>query len=357
MSSQWDWLRAFRARATRDGDHSRLQMINFYNQASRVSYDQPDERLTLLEAGRVLAVQLNEPWWVMFFEEWKIVSLFAKRDLYGALDLAARAVLEVNKPIYDGSPLRASLNLSLVAAYRGIDPIAHQDAIRAAFEVIREQCAAFDDFEPDYRQNWAYFLDEIDDPDALTAAWDYVAAARNCPTESLRAHYGMSALILVGSILVVREPQTARVMLGELAEQAETYAHLKKRQSLIASSLMWRAVAARWNGDERVARQFYERAFAIQNRLNTPLLAVNSGAVAYHRLNEEWDEALRICQRGLRIFRVQKLTFSETKLRLKKCELLKCAGRDWTREAERTRVVANKLKSRNYWFAKLDALI
>ena len=357
MNSRFDWINVLYDRAMRDGDHPRLRMIDFYNQAHRVSDDCPDERLGLLEAGRALAVQLNEPWCVMFFEDWKITTLFFKQDIRGGLDLAARAVLEVNKPIYDGSPMRASINLSLAAAYRSIDPIFHQNAIRAAFDVIREQCAAFDDFEPFYRQQWAYFLNEVDDPQALTAAWDYVAAARNCSTEYLRAHYGMSALNLVCKVLVMREPQTARVLLGELSAQAETYAHVQKRSFLIATSLMWRAVAARWGGDESDARQFYERAFAIQNRMDTPTIAVHPGAIVYHRANEEWDEALRVCQCELRLLRKQKKAFQETELRLKKCELLKLAGRDATRDIARARAAARELKSRAYWDAKLEALL
>ena len=358
MSLRFDWINALYDRAVRDGDHSRLQMIDFYTQACRVSDDRPDERLNLLQAGHALAVQLNEPWCVMFFEGWKITTFLTfKQDALSALDLAARAALEVNKPIYQGSPFRASINLQLVAAYRLLDPVAHEPAIRAAFNVIREQGAAFEDFGPYYWQQWAYFLEALDDPHALTAAWGYVAAARNCPTEDSRAHYGMSALNLVCELLVGYEPATARAQMAELSAQAETYARMKKRQSLIAASLMWRAVAARWDGDERLARQFYERAFAIQNRLNTPTIAAHPGAIVYHQSNEEWNDALRVCQAELRVLRKHRQLFRETKLRLKKCELLKLAGRDWTREIERTRKVARELKSRDYWVAKLDALI
>ena len=357
MTSRFDWIDLLYDRAVRDGDQSRLRMIDFYNRARCVSEDRPDERLNLLEAGRALAVQLNEPWCVMFFEEWKITALLTfKQDAQGALDLAVRAAVEVNKPIYDGSPFRASINLELVAAYRLIDPIAHQKAMRAAFAVIHKYGAAFDDFEPYYQQQWAYFLDAINDPHALVAAWDYVAAARNRPTEKSRAHYGVGALTLVCKILATREPSTAREIVGELAQQAEAYARAKKRERSTAKALMWRAVAARWDGDENGASEFYRRAFAIQNRLNTPWNAASFGAIVYHEINREWDDALRVAQNKLRVLRAHKLTFQEARLRLKKCELLKKAGRDWSREANRLRNVAALLPSEKHWHEKLAEL-
>ena len=359
MSSIWDWLFDYHRAALQCNDYSALRLVGHYMRAGDVPPDSPDERFAAFEAGHALAVQMREPWWEMFFEGWKISTLLVyKQDARAALDLAARAALEVVKPVYDGSPFRASINLELVAAYRALDPIAHEKPIRAAFEVIRRYGAGFDDFRPHYLQQWAAFLDALEEPDcsdALAAAWDYVAEAQNQDEPGSRAHYGMSALNLVCKLLVRYEPATARAQLGELAALSEIYAREKKRDSLIASALMWRAVAARWNDEPDEAARLYRRAFAVQNRMTTPHNAVGLGAMVYHQTCEEWDEALRVCQAELRVLRRHGLGFQEARLRLKKLELLRRAGRDIAREVRRTRAFVARLPSHKYWDAKIGS--
>ncbi len=358
MSSIWDWLADYQHEAIRNGDYAALRLVGHYIRAGDVAPNSPDERFAAFEAGHALAIQMREPWWEMFFEGWKISTLLVyKQDARAALDLAARAAIEVVKPVYDGSPFRASINLELVSAYRALDPIAHEKSIRAAFDVIRRYGAGFDDFRPHYLQQWAAFLESLEEPDGsatLAAAWDYVAEAQNQDEPSSRAHYGMSALNLVCKLLVRYEPATAREQLGELAAQAEIYAREKSRDSIIASALMWRAVAARWNDDDAEAAQLYGRAFAVQNRMTTPHNAVGFGAIVYHQTNEEWDEALRVCQDELRVLRSHGLAFQEARLRLKKLELLQWAGRDTARETRRARAFVERLPSRKYWEEKLD---
>lgn len=119
MSSAWNWIREFYQAAKRDGDAERLRLLDFHSRGFEVGHERPDERLAIYDAGRAHAARLNEPWWEMFFEHWKIETLlFSKQDARGALELAARAVVEVAKPQYANLPERASLNLNLVSAYR-----------------------------------------------------------------------------------------------------------------------------------------------------------------------------------------------------------------------------------------------
>lgn len=353
MSSAWNWIRDYYQAAERDGDIERLRLIDFHSRGFEVGHERPDERLAIYDAGRAHAARLNEPWWEMFFEHWKIETLlFSKQDARGALDLAARAVIEVARPQYANLPERASLNLNLVSAYMQLDPIGHADKIRAAFGYIRESCIMYDEFRPYHAQQWTSFLEAVGDPEATPAAWEHLRLA----DESDSDHYRMGALLLLCKVLHQMEPQVARVIMPELAAHAERCARSEERERAIAAALMWRAVGARWEGDEDGASDFYRRAFAIQNRMNTPKNAVGFGAIVYHETNEEWDEALRVAQNELRALRAHKLTFPEAKLRFKKCELLKKAGGDWAREATRLRAVAVSLPSQGYWEAKLVEL-
>lgn len=353
MSSAWNWIRDFYQDAERDGDAERLKLLDFHQRGFEVGHERPDERLAIYDAGRAHAARLNEPWWEMFFEHWKIETLlFSKQDARAALDLAARAVLEVAKPNYANLPERASLNLNLVSAYMQLDPIGHADKIRAAFGYIRESCIMYDEFRPYHAQQWTAFLEAVGDEAATAAAWEHLRLA----DESDSDHYRMGALLLLCKVLQQMEPQTARVIMPELAAHAERCALREERERAGAAALMWRAVGARWQGDESGAGEFYRRAFAIQNRMNTPKNAVGLGAIVYHEANQEWDEALRVAQNELRVLRANKLVFQEAKLRFKKCELLKQAGRDWTREAARLRAVAASLPGESHWSGKLSEL-
>ncbi len=353
MSSAWNWIRDFYQNAERDGDAERLRLIDFHTRGFEVGHERPDERLAIYDAGRAHAARLNEPWWEMFFEHWKIETLlFSKQDAQGALDLAARAVVEVAKPHYANLPERASLNLNLVSAYMQLDPIGHADKIRAAFAYIRESCILYDEFRPYHAQQWTVFLEAVGDDAATSAAWEHLRLA----DESDSDHYRMGALLLLCKVLHQMEPSVARTLMPELAAHAERCARSEERERAIASALMWRAVGARWNGDESGAREFYQRAFAIQNRMNTPKNAVGFGAIVYHETHAEWNDALRVAQNELRVLRANQLIFQEAKLRFKKCQLLKNAGRDYTREAARLRDVAASLPSAQHWEKKLAEL-
>ncbi len=330
-----------------------MALLDFYTRAIEFGHERPDERLALYEAGRASAHGLGEPWWEMFFEHWKIETLlFSKQDPQSALDLAARAVAEVAKPRYDGMLERASLNLNLVSAYVQLDPIGHDAKIRAAFDYIGGHCVMFREFAPYHAQQWASFLDAVSDPHAVEAAWRHLQLAEQSGSD----HYRMGAFLLLCKVLVQMEPPTARVLLGELSREAERCARSEGRERAIASALMWRALAARTDGDERAASGFYQSAWNIQNRMTTPHNAVNFGAVAFHREGGEWDAALGVCQKELRVLRAHQLTFLEAKRRLLKCELLRASGRSFEREGARLRAVAARLPSREYWEAKLEAL-
>ena len=167
MSSAWNWIRDFYQNAERDGDEKRLQLLDYHQRGFEVGHERPDERLAIYDAGRALAARLGEPWWEMFFEHWKIETLlFSKQDARGALDLAARAVLEVAKPNYANLPERASLNLNLVSAYMQLDivstwPALHEPMVaacaRAGVKLIycEEPTAPTEQFSAEFMLNAA----------------------------------------------------------------------------------------------------------------------------------------------------------------------------------------------------------
>jgi tetratricopeptide (TPR) repeat protein len=349
----WQWIWESQDEAQRSGDYERMRLTQIYLDAHALSYDLPDEKLALFESGRALATQLGEPWWAMFYEHWAIETLlYGKQQPLAALDRVVRAVLEVRKPVYDGFPQRVDLYLNLTGAYLSIDPIGYEGKLREVFVYLEKECADNLDKRAYFAQLQGYFLEAIGDKTAIDVAWGYLQRAEDAESE----HFQWDALYLLSSTLYRFEREMARFHLADIAQLGEEIAKREKRNRGIAAFRMWRAVAARWNGDEAGAAKLYERAVEMQKRVPTPRNDIHFAAMAFHREAGEWEDALRIIQQSLRILRSHGLTFLEAQRRFDKCELLAQMGRDWSRDARRLEHVAAKLLSESHWKAKIAQL-
>ena len=349
----WQWLWQFEDDAARSGDRERVRLAQIYVEAHQISNDNPAEKLALYEMGRDLAAQLGEPWWELFYEHWAIeVLLFGLQKPKIALDRVVRAVVEARKPQYDAFPQRTDLHLNLIGAYMGIDPIGYESKLREAFAHTKIECEYSVEKQAYHAQLWGYFLEMTRDASAVEAAWDYLALAESANSE----HFQWDALHLLCLCLFRFDPETARLELENLAAFGEEVARREKQNRGVAAFLMWRALAARWSGDENSAARFYRRAWETQKRCAPPQIDVHVAAMGFHRAGGDDLGALRICQQSLRILRRHDLHFPEAQRRLEKCALLKEMGRDWSVEARRLRRVAEKLPSKAFWESEVRKL-
>ncbi len=349
----WQWLWDFEDRARREGDASRVRLATFYEIAERIPHDSPDEQLAAYEAARALAIQLGERWCELFYEHWVIeVMIFGKQQPRQALDRAVRAVFETSKPEFSAFPQRLDLQMNLASAYAVIDPIGYETELRALFAHIEAGCDQFCDGRVYYCQLWGYFLERIEDPGAVDAGYRYLEAAE----ESGDDHYISDAFALLCAALVEFDPTNARLQLRDLAATGEAGARREAHNRRIASFLMWRALAARWDGQESEAKRFYRQAMTLQNRLPPPRASALFGAMEFHLAGGDIEKALQICQAKIRILHAHKLTFFVADCRLKKCRLLHQLGRDISQDAKRLRRVAAKLRSKEHWEKRLGEL-
>ena len=353
MSSFWQWMRDFHFRAVENGDFERMQLAVLWEQSVELSYERPDEKLAILEQAGALARKLNEPYWDMFFDHWKIeVLLYEKHQPAAALKLAARSAFEVRKPIYDAFAYRPQITLSLTACYLKIDPIGYEPMLREAFEYARGQCQNDEELKPYFAQQWSRFLEAVGAPDAVEANWRHLYAAYQSGTE----HYILFALVHLCSTLASYDLPAARSHVGEFAALGIELCRMEERDREAAMFTMWRAVAARWDGDEIEARKSYARAYELQKRLTSPHNAIDFAATIYHETLGEWDEALRVVENEIEVLKSHELAFLEAKRTLKQIELLRKLNRDCAEASARLREVASGLKSREYWDAKLREL-
>src|SRR5437879_1371776 len=115
--SVWQWVDEFRREATAKGDAERLRLLSLPSSAQMRIEADPERALDLLRDARSLAVQLDEPWWVLLIDHWRLqVQLHYTFDFRDVLDLAVRATLEARKPECARLPQRVCLHEDLVFA-------------------------------------------------------------------------------------------------------------------------------------------------------------------------------------------------------------------------------------------------
>lgn len=353
MSSFWQWMRDFHFRAVQNGDFERMQLAILWERSVELSYERPDQKLAILEQASALARRLNEPYWDLFFDHWKIeILLYEKHQPAAALKLAARAAFEVRKPLYDAFSYRPQITLSLTACYLKTDPIGYEKPLREAFEYARAQCQNDEELRPYFAQQWSRFLEAIGAPDAVEANWQHLYAAYQSGTE----HYVLFALVHLCSTLASHDVPAARSHVGEFAALGLELCRIEERDREAAIFTMWAGVAARWDGAQSRAVQLYQRAWEMQRRLTSPHYAIQFAATFYHETAGEWEEALRVVEGEIAVLQTHELAFLEAKRRLKQVELLQRLGRDTAGAIASLRAVASGLKSREHWDDELRKL-
>ena len=350
MASSWDWIGQYAFAAAQSGDARALQLCQFSARAEDVPNSDPAAKLAFYQAGRDLARAMKEPWWEMFYQHWVIETLLHKQSRpHEALALAARAAVEIRKPVYDAFPQRGALQLNLISCYLAIDPIGYESELRAAFAPLGETCAPWSELRAYHAQQWGHFLNNIDDAGALQAAWNYLDLAQQTQEDwDLKC-----ALLLLCGVLWKFDRAAARASLDEFAVLAQELARENGEWDDIATTQMWRALAARWNGDEAEAAALYARAWQAQKRAPPPRNDVHFAALAFHRAGGETALELGVCRREIAILERHNLLFEEVQRRFRGCELGRELGRDFASELALVREKAAALKSRPYWEEKL----
>ncbi|HEX9998583.1 MAG TPA: hypothetical protein VGB45_15695 [Abditibacterium sp.] len=356
MKNPWQWITEFAISAGSRGDFERLRLVEILEEAQSYPNEDPDARLALYQTGRELAAQLIEPWWVVVFEYWKSETLlYYKADPEGALQIAAKMVVETRKPIYAAQPERVGLSLNFIAAYSKIDPIGYEKPIRDAIAAGEGDWATFAGFHEVFWQLRTRFLTSIGDEAALEAAWEHLRVSENYHAQQRdsSAHYVIYALADLLTALWRFDRETARALTGELAQVGCELAPWSENERLGALFTMWRAVGERLVENEAVAARLYKTAQRKQIHLAPPHNALFAPALIFHEIADEREKMLEICDAASKVANAHALRFEEASWLLQKCGILAGMGRDFGTDADNLRLATAVLPSKNYWEAQL----
>lgn len=353
----WDWARDFERRARAEGDLERARLAHVHTEAYSFRQSNPDRMLAVLEEGRALAARLGEPWWVLFFEHWKLETLIYYKDDYRhVIDLAVKATLELRKPAFETFPLRFGIYCNLVAAYLCVDPRGHAAAIREALAYLQEQVASDggDRYLVQARRHWfAYEMGELDEAHRL--ALEELGMADADPDRHTARHHEVDTYKALCWVAFHRGDWRGLV---DYAVAGEARARAIDYRYELALFLLWQALAARRGGDEGRARRLCRQGTAQMARLGQPPgESYYDALAAYHEQGENLEAAWEVRGRELETTLGKGQLAYECLVYLKRVRLLTKLGRPSAAEAEAVRRAAARLREPGWYLERLEAAL
>jgi hypothetical protein len=356
VTDVWDWVDECRARALATGDRRRLRLTQIHAAAYEHRHTEPARMLALLDAGRRLADALDEPWWVLFFDHWRLETLLCYLcDYRPLLELGARLTLELRRPVFAAHPLRHAVWLNLVSSYLAVDPLGHVGPVREALGFLEAELPAHG--EERYmllacRQRLARELGRLDE----AIAWDLKALERADadPDRGQARHHAVGAHTTLCSSSFHKGDWAA---LAEYACRGEELARAHGAQYETALFLVWRALAERQAGHAETARRLFQRGTTQMARLGTPPEDDYYDALcAYHELAGRPLAALEVRDRELAALLGLGQLSSEAECRIKRCRLLARLGRPLEDELREAHAAIARLRDPRPYLAQLDGL-
>jgi hypothetical protein len=354
--SVWNWIQNYEAQALQNGDEARQAMCNSFFQALDLHSTDPDQGLTLFSQSRSLAVRLNEPWWVLVNDHWRLQTLISfKGDYTIALDLAVRAAVEVRKPIYAQLPQRLCLHEDLINVYMGIDPLGHAATIEKALVYMQSEIS------PDLechkclyclKTDYAITLDRLQE-----AETEINKLLAECKSQGDN-HYTASAYKYLCKLAQLHQDWEG---LLAMASEGEIYSRRLHGQPMKLWGLIaWQALAKRHLGAKKEAQRLYLQATTQVARINTvPGFYYFDALVGYREAGNEIETALKIRQRQLSILKGKGQYDNECTCRLDCLRLMALLGKnsqdeDFRAELQAVRELAQKLINPQSILTKLE---
>lgn len=353
----WEWMYAFEEDAVERGDRERVRLARLHHEAYEHRQSDPDRMLAILEDGRRLAVTLHEPWWVMFFEHWKLETLIYYKDDYReVIELGVRHTLEIRKPAYEQFPLRFGIWCNLVAAYLCVEPRAYAAAIREALAYLQTQATeeGGEKYLLQARRHWfAYEVGELEEAHRL--ALEELAMVDSDPDQYVARHHEVDTY---KALCWIAHRRKDWVGLKNYAATGEERARALEYRFELSLFLLWRSTCARRDGAEGEAKRLCRQGKAMMARLGQPPgESYYDALAAYHELGEEWEAAWRVREKELESTLGKGQLAYECQVRLKRVALLRRMGREWEEEVRGFHAAAGQLRAPEWYLGELESVL
>jgi hypothetical protein len=354
--SVWDWVHEFASTAQATGDEERMRLVDLQQQAFQHGKANPELMLAALEEGRALAQRLDEPWWVLLFDHWRLQCyMHYLLDYRPATELAVRATLEARKPPYAQLPQRICLHDDLINTYLGVDPLGHADAIRKALDFMEREVS--EDVECRYclqnrRRDFALERDRLEEAEECSR--QQLAMAEGDFSSSTGDHHSVFACSGLCEVALRREDWES---LREWAEVGEGLARRVQDHLYLATFLLLQALLARRDGDQKQAASLYRQGLGRRDRVQAlPGFFYYDALCAYHEAGGQPDKALQARLQQLSETSGKGRLHDECKCRVKVCRLLAQLGRPVEEGLAAAREAARQLRNPQPFLDQLDEI-
>jgi hypothetical protein len=342
----WDWFFECVSDFRAAGDEERLRMASLHDDGFELQETDPDGALAAFTEGRNLAEQLAEPWWILFYDVWRVIALLGYRnDFRNVLDLAVHCALQVRKPEFANHPWRFAAYNNLIAAYVGIDPEGYAGPIRQALDYLEGELppGPNDDRYVMLGEKRHFFMATEQLAEAHHVAMTHLALVDVDDDPSNVGWYSVS--VNADLCWLAWRLGDWEGVAGYASSTEEVARRVHQSESELAESLLWQAVLARREGDEDTARRRYRAATGRMGRLRRPASDEYYDAlVLYHDLGDNLALALKARERQLQAVSGQGQLAYECKVHVKRCRLLARLGKLDAADLEAAREAAGKLR-------------
>ncbi len=281
----------------------------------------PQQCNALLMSARSHADALNEPWWVLFFDYWRCILLWARLDdLHTAQKLGIQMTVDAKKPLFERHPLVPRIYNQLVSIFTYVDPVGYQGRIMELMAYLESEVEIDEDIE--------YLL--LANRANLHFALDHLEEARDWALKSLdrinhRAYYSASAYSKLALYSYIRKDYQ-RVL--DYVAEGEQNAREAGRRLIICEMLAWRALLAQIRGDTIEAVRYYAHALHNRERIGTtPTFTYHDIVCDYLELIGKSEEALELRSEQLDTLKPSGLVHELCECYLMRCRLLGRMGK------------------------------
>jgi hypothetical protein len=340
-----EWLRDEAISARKEGDPDRIRMMDSYNNAFALRETDPDGAFAAFTEGQQIARRRNEPWWVLYYEKYRIDALMHfKRDYRQVVDMAVQCVLDLNKPGNAAYPGRVGIWDSLLAAYLGVDAEGYAEPIQEAIDTLDREIPegpSSDRYLLLARKN-VFALERNRYRDAYDSCMAELQLASGDTDQSRGAHY---ATFVFCELCEVGASAQKWEQVGRWAKAAAELAEVVGHHCERAEAIAWQAVVALQAGKTDEAAQLLQSATTTAAGLGMP---PNRGyfeaLFTYRLLGRDLPGALDVREEELRSIENCGRLLRECRLHIQRCTILARLCRLRPEHLEVARAVAGHLR-------------
>jgi hypothetical protein len=353
MSDYWEEFH-HRVEAWRDdGDVERLKLADQFHDTFRYRETNPEFQFELLTRLRDESRKLNEPWWVLFFEEWRLAALTADlHDFVRGHELAMELMVRFSGAEGRAHPMSVSAYTSVLYTYTQVDPVGHKDTLQKGFSYLDQQIA----MEPVNQRfvlfyRWTDFLCELNQwPEAYEKAQEFLAMVdRGTKEDSI--WWRCWVLFLLCQIC------DALSRVGELASYAQDMAKRSAMGGQLlrtrAAGWVWLAVTQRLTGKEQDAARSFLKGLGYLKEVKTRDEVCADAAAKYYALGRDWAGAIGVRDRELTAVAKNGMLHRCCLVQMERCRLLAQAGELSSADIEQAKQAIAKMRVPEWYLGNL----